>query len=322
MHWIDGCLDAIVAQSIEEWECIVVDDGSADATRDAVGRRTGSDGRIRLIQQANAGQSAAINRGVHESCGDYIKIIDADDWINPRHLGSQLRSLEGTDDLVSCCSWGYFREDPLAATGRVEQVDRNYEDPLEWLVDSLTIDEGMMGGWRWLIPRGIWERSGGYDERLSLNNDFDFSIRLLLASRGVRFAPGALYGYRKGVAGALSGSGGRKAMESAFLTTQLGCASLLAREDSPRIRRICASRWQEWLYRFYPEFPDLAERAEETVRSLGGSGVRMQGGILLHLLEPALGWRAVRRLQTKSRELGWKRILSLKERHRHRLNWR
>ncbi len=203
-EWIGSILDAIVGQSHPEWECIVIDDGSIDGTGDRVRRRGDSDSRIRLIRQHNAGQSAAINLGVRESRGNFIKIVDADDWINPGHLESQIRSLEGTEEIVSCCSWGYFRAGPESAAGRVEHVDRDYDDPLEWLVDSLTRDEGMMGGWRWLIPRRVWEKCGGYDERLSLNNYFDFSIRLLLASKGVRFAPDAIYGYRKGVAGALS----------------------------------------------------------------------------------------------------------------------
>jgi GT2 family glycosyltransferase len=50
----------------------------------------------------------------------------------------------------------------------------------------------------------VWDIAGGWDERLGLNNDFDFSIRLLLASSGVRFAQSAVYYYRKGVDAALS----------------------------------------------------------------------------------------------------------------------
>lgn len=303
-EWILPCLESILHQTYLSFEVIVINDGSKDETQQIVERVASKDERVAIFQQGNSGQSAAINRGVRESRGMFIKIVDADDWINPGHLESQVRSLEGTQDVVSCCSWGYFREDPWTAAPRLEQVDRDYDDPLNWLADSLTMDEGMMGGWRWLIPRGVWDRCGGYDERLGLNNDFDFSIRLLLASKGVRHAPDALYAYRKGVAGALSGTAGRKAMESAFLTTQLGCTSLLTREDSPRIRKICANRWQEWLYRFYPQFPDLASEAEAVISKLGGSSVRLQGGLILRILEPAIGWRAVRRLQVTAEPLG------------------
>ena len=201
---------------------------------------------------------------------------------------------------------------------RVEHTNRDYLDPIEWLVDSLTKDEGMMGGWMWLIPRNVWGRVGGWDERLSLNNDFDFSIRLLLASAGVRFALNAVYSYRKGVPGMLSGRGGRAAMESAFLTTESGCRHLLLRESSDRIRRICADRWQQWLYLFFPEYPDLAERAEKEIASLGGSSLPMQGGRVLRCLLPILGWKRVRRLQVASRSRGWNAILRWKANQRRR----
>ena len=57
-------------------------------------------------------------------------------------------------------------------------------------------------------------------------------------------------------------------MESAFLTTDLGTKLLLQREDSQRVRRICADRWQMWLFEFFPAFKDLAASAEEKIKAL------------------------------------------------------
>jgi hypothetical protein len=312
--WIAEAIHSVLAQSWRDLELIVVDDGSKDSTVELVSGI--DDSRLRLVRQDNRGQSAAVNAGFRASCGNYLKIVDADDWINPDHLEIQLRSLEGTTEAVSACGWGYFVECPRDAVKRLEQTDRDYDDPLEWLVDSLTLDEGMMGGWKWLIPRRVWERSGGYDEHLSLNNDFDFSIRLLLASQGVRYASGACYAYRKGVAGALSGTIGRKGMESAFATTESGCRALLDREDSPRIRGICADRWQQWLFRFYPEFPELASRAQAHVSSLGGSALPMPGGRLQQMLLPFFGWRAIRLAQVIVYRTGWATVLRWKARRR------
>lgn len=313
-NWIEEAIRSGLKQTWSDVEVLVVDDGSTDETA-ALAAAT-LDQRVRVIRQENRGQSAAINRGVLESRGAYVKILDADDWINPEHLESQLLSLAHTKECVSSCGWGYFVHSPVEATRREEQADRDYDNPLEWLVDSLEKDEGMMGGWKWLIPRTVWERSGGYDERLSLNNDFDFSIRLVLASRGVMFAREALYAYRKGQPGALSGSKGPKAMKSAFLTTESGCAALLAREDSTRIRRICADRWQNWMFQFYPDYPDLAAEAERRIGDLGGSGVRMGGGRVLRILEPLIGWKGVRLVQAWVYRTGWRRVLRWKAQRR------
>ena len=307
---VDACLN----QAQVDIEVIVVDDGSTDGSGEVLaGFR---DPRLKYFYQENQGQSSAINLGVAASQGDYIKLLDADDWIPPNHVATQLASLSDHVDAVASCRWGYFLQDFHQPEVRYEVTNRDYEDPMEWIVDSLTCDEGMMGGWMWLIPREVWIRAGGYNERLSLNNDFDFSIRLLLASASVRFADGAVYCYRKGVSGALSSSHSRRAMESAFLTTDLGTRSLLRHENSERIRRVSADRFQQWLFQFYPEFPDLVEAAEDRIREFGGSDLQMGGGRLLKLLKPIIGWKAVRRLQMIAYRCGWSAILSRKNRIR------
>jgi glycosyltransferase involved in cell wall biosynthesis len=313
---IARAIESALMQTKPPFEILVVDDGSTDATADAV--HSLKDPSIRLIQQSNAGQSAALNRGARESEGDYIKFLDADDLLNEQHLSAQLDALRGTRNVIASCRWGYFVGEAIEPLVRNEHSYRDYDDPMEWIVDSLTLDEGMMGGWMWLIPRELLQRAGGWDERLSLNNDFDFSIRLLLASSGVRFADGAVYAYRKGVAQALSSTRHDTAMRSAFETTQAGCAALLAREDSPRIRRICADRWQWWQHHFYPEYPNLAAKSEEIIGQLGGSNVVLQGGLVMSLLLPLLGWKRTRRVQAFVHRNGWQRVLRWK--HRRQLD--
>ncbi len=308
--FIASSVSSALAQTHEDLEVIVVDDGSTDRTSQSVDAI--ADPRVRLVRQKNQGQSAALNRGVRESTGDYIKFLDADDWINPSHIAAQLSALEETEGCVASCRWGYFRNSPDVSFIRDEPTNHDYDNPVDWLVDSLTLAEGMMGGWMWLIPRDVWNRAGGWNETLSLNNDFDFSIRLLLASSGVRFAHDAVYSYREGVHGALSATRGSKAMESAFNTTDLGCKALLAREHSSRTRKVCADRWQRWQYWFYPERKDLATAAGQNVRDLGGSDLQMEGGRLLHVLLPIVGWKAARTLQTRAYNGGWSSILKWK----------
>ena len=315
-QWIGVAVSSVLAQTWRKLEVVVVDDGSTDGTTAVIdGFR---DSRVALVRQKHCGQSAALNRGVAESRGDYIKFLDADDWLNPAHLSAMMTAIGTEENVVGACRWGYFVNDPQDVRLRVEYANRDYAEPLEWLVDSLTLDEGMMGGWKWLIQRAVWERSGGWDERLGLNNDFDFSIRLLLASSGVRFAPEAIYAYRKGLTGALSGTLGRASLLSAYQTTEAGCQALLAREDSPRIRRICADRWQEWLYKFYPDEPFLAGGAQWQVTALGGSTVRMPGGWVLRVLLPVIGWRGVRLMQSMIYRRGWGIVLKWKEGRRVR----
>jgi len=312
--FVGDAIAAALKQTHSSIEVIVVDDGSTDETAARV--HSNPDPRLRYVFQENQGQSAAINFGVAKSQGEYIKLLDADDWINPQHVERQVAVLNGRYDAVASCRWGYFVSEFSKPAVRSELTNASYDDPLQWIVDSMTHDEGMMGGWMWLIPRQIWNKVGGYDPRLSLNNDFHFSIATLLAANAVGFAENAVYSYRKGVSGALSSSYGRKAMESAFLTTVLGTQALLDREDSERIRQIAADRFQSWLFCFYPDYPELVKAVEDRISELGGSTLRMQGGQMLKLLQPIVGWKGVRRMQTLAYRYGWRRILERKARQR------
>ncbi len=78
------------------WELIVVDDGSTDDTA-AVCRQYGDD--VRYIYQDNAGQAAALNRGLHEARGEFITLLDADDWFYDDKLERLLARFESNPDI-------------------------------------------------------------------------------------------------------------------------------------------------------------------------------------------------------------------------------
>lgn len=84
---IADTLSAVLSQTYQDIEVVVVDDGSTDHSVEKV--KTFTDSRIRLVSQCNAGVSAARNRGIEEARGEYIAFLDADDEWRPEYLETQ-----------------------------------------------------------------------------------------------------------------------------------------------------------------------------------------------------------------------------------------
>ena len=81
-RYIQRCIRSVQNQTYDNWELIVVDDGSVDSSALLVGSMAESDERIRILHQENAGPGRARNYGIKESTGDYIVFIDSDDFVD------------------------------------------------------------------------------------------------------------------------------------------------------------------------------------------------------------------------------------------------
>ena len=88
--YIGAAIDSVKAQTVADWELLVVDDGSTDATYETVRRLAAGDARIRLLQKSNGGISTARNMALAVSRGDFIAILDSDDIWEPTYLAEQL----------------------------------------------------------------------------------------------------------------------------------------------------------------------------------------------------------------------------------------
>jgi len=161
----------------------------------------------------------------------------------------------------------------------------------------------MMHGAAWLSPREVITAAGPWDESLTLINDLDYFTRLLLSSDGVAFCPAARTYYRSNVAGSLSRSTSRNAWVSAFRATDLSTAALLAREDSPKVKRACAINYQRLVHSAFPSMPDLVLNAERRIAALGGCDLKPGGGAVFQQLSRVAGWKLARRAQILGRRI-------------------
>ncbi len=295
--FIAETLESVLGQTWSNIEIIVVDDGSRDASAREV-ERFGSRG-VRLLRQANQGAGAARNTALRASSGSFIQFLDADDLISPAKIETQLRRLIDDEDAVASAEWGRFRESPSDVFWNPEPVWQDMS-PLDWLAVSRSEGLGMLFPALWLVPRKIIDRTGFWDESLSLGDDGEYFTRVILNSQRILFCPGARCYYRSGVQGSLSGSKSLEGFRSAFRVIDLCESHVLARENSERMKRGTALMWQHLAHTCYPYDPGIAERALERARRIHSVTIAPGGGPVFRLLSRAIGWRATRRLQVLS----------------------
>lgn len=85
-HYLPDALQSVLAQTLADWEAIVVDDGSSDNTAEVARRYAARDGRIRYLHQENRGLSGARNSGIRAAQGQFLAFLDADDAWEPQFL--------------------------------------------------------------------------------------------------------------------------------------------------------------------------------------------------------------------------------------------
>jgi glycosyltransferase involved in cell wall biosynthesis len=188
-RFLPDALESLRAQTYSDWECIVVDDGSTDDTRAVVDAATAKDGRVRYVSQANAGPSAARNRGISESVGEYIQFLDADDVLPPTKLEAQVRMME-TDPSIGIVysDARFFQDSPTNLLTYRVPGPRPSTTPGEPSSDPLLralIHNNIMAIEGPLIRRSAVTTVGPFEESLGRMEDWQYWLRCALGD--VRF---------------------------------------------------------------------------------------------------------------------------------------
>ncbi|MGE4288393.1 MAG: glycosyltransferase family 2 protein [Salinivirgaceae bacterium] len=92
--YLSDAIHSIIKQTYTNWECIIIDDGSTDNTKEICEKYSNQDNRITYFYQKNSGLSAARNKGIANSIGTYIQFLDADDYLQPKKIEKQVLFLE------------------------------------------------------------------------------------------------------------------------------------------------------------------------------------------------------------------------------------
>ena len=184
------CLKTIQDQAFEDFEVILVDDGSTDGSYSICQEYTKQDVRFKTIRQENQGPSAARNEGLRKAAGDYICFIDSDDYISSDYLEELSGLLKGgKSDAVF---FGYNKVD------QNDNVLETHLPPVGLQGDGLLAELSYrdMFGYTWIkcFSKAIIEDST-FPEDMSLFEDEVFSCHVLKKATRVVVLPKALYYY-------------------------------------------------------------------------------------------------------------------------------
>jgi glycosyltransferase involved in cell wall biosynthesis len=169
--FIIEALDSVFAQTFTDHEIIVVNDGSPDDSA-AILRPLLESGRIRYIEQRNAGQGSARNKGIAQAKGEFIALLDDDDTWPPDKLQWQMQALK--EDPEALAVYGYAER-----FGNLEGEHRPWPSaPSGWIFDQLVGQNWVHSPGQMLIRRSALVSLGGFDSGIWGTDDWDLWLRL------------------------------------------------------------------------------------------------------------------------------------------------
>lgn len=195
-EYLSATLEHLKTQTLNSWECIIVDDGSQDNTRNIATNFLKQDDRYSYIFQKNQGLSAARNAGIIASRGEFIQLLDADDLLSPKKLELQTAYMKREPTVqISCTDAVYFDNHDLSRLYKSFQIRNNNtvkfsKEPWMKELDHYGVDfflwDNIAPVNSALIRRRVFEEVGYFNRSFRSLEDWDFWARCAFA--GIKFS--------------------------------------------------------------------------------------------------------------------------------------
>ena len=173
IDYLAETIETVFSQTFQDFEIVIVDDGSTDDTAKLINQLSQEKPQIKLVSQANQGVSAARNTGIRQAQGKYIAILDADDLWEPTKLEQQVNSLENNPTVGLCYTWTALADSQGQATGRV--IASQAEGDVWQQLTEMNI---VCCGSTPMIRRCCFDDVGFFDENLRFSEDWDMWWRI------------------------------------------------------------------------------------------------------------------------------------------------
>jgi glycosyltransferase involved in cell wall biosynthesis len=175
VHFVTQAIASVLAQTFQDFEVLVIDDGSTDNTKEVLKKKYGD--KIHYLFKTNGGVSSARNFGIEKAKGKYLAFLDADDIWLPEKLEKQISLLEAAPEIGLCYAGAIVVDEDLNPKNYVEA--EQYEDATEGLLLKMNILILSSS----FIRSEIVRQTGGFDSEFSTCADKEYWLRLSLLTK-------------------------------------------------------------------------------------------------------------------------------------------
>lgn len=215
--YLEACINSVITQTYQDWELILVNDGSTDSSMAICQKFAHSDSRIKIFSQENKGQAAARNFGLRQATRPYVTFIDADDEIASNTLQDNLAILT-TNPQIDCLQYptymDYGTEQQFITSSKQQLIDSDFYE--RWLNDKYI---------SWIVCDKIFKTS--IFDRLHFTEGIIYEDNLLIANLLERInniyisTEGLYYYYLRENSTMTSSHSLKKEQDSFFVTSQI-----------------------------------------------------------------------------------------------------
>lgn len=193
--YIGQAIESVLAQTVPDWELLIVEDCSPDNTAQVVEQYL-DDPRIKLLRnEQNLGECGSRNRALEVARGQWITLLDADDWYEPTRLERMVSFAENTQEKVVIDIWRRYNEiTGQIEVGRMSPVYPNPKMPRRYTPYEYVY--GHIAGQPLMWHEHIRRHGLRYVPGVLKGGDYIFQTQVIYHAGGVWMIPEALYNYR------------------------------------------------------------------------------------------------------------------------------
>jgi glycosyltransferase involved in cell wall biosynthesis len=181
--FLASCIDSVLAQSVKDFELLLINDGSKDSSPAICRDFAQRDSRVRLFDKPNGGVSSARNMGLDEARGEWVMFVDSDDWLTEDALEVCLAHAPKYDIIRCSCT-------------KLLSKDRKEPYPIAEIADTNELFRLLLGRgtiralWGALYRRSLFEDNNiRFNPQISFGEDWLLSMQLALVARTIKTLP-------------------------------------------------------------------------------------------------------------------------------------